>query len=406
MPGAAAAPVEGCGRGRPPPGRVAGSADASRVCDEHRACADRWPGVARRFARVVRPCRVGAGSASLDGMRVRPFPEFRAFPTRHCVTGSLRHVYQMMGRDVSEELLLGLGAGAGFVYWQQKGQPPFLGGRANVGRPGEEGLERLAGRRTGVAVTAESTSSARKAQAHLVAGLSAGIPAMVQVDMGLLPYFDFPPEYHFGGHVIVVVGFDPQTSTVLVGDRDLATHPVSLAALAAARGSTFQPFPARHRSWTFDFASQRPPQPDEVRVAIGEAATGMLRPPISNLGVPGIRKAARLVPGWPARLEAAVLRQACRNGYIMIDAIGGTGGGLFRYMYADFLNEAAAITGDRMLAEIGTQLRWAGDRWQDVATLFDKAAREADPADVLTEISAVLAIIADAEQGVWSALLA
>ena len=40
-------------------------------------------------------------------------------------------------------------------------------------------------------VTAHSTSSARKAEADLVVGLSAGVPAMLQVDMGLLPYFDF-----------------------------------------------------------------------------------------------------------------------------------------------------------------------------------------------------------------------
>ena len=30
----------------------------------------------------------------------------------------------------------------GFIYWHMKGMPPFLGGRANTGRPGEEGLEK------------------------------------------------------------------------------------------------------------------------------------------------------------------------------------------------------------------------------------------------------------------------
>jgi hypothetical protein len=77
---------------------------------------------------------------------------FRTFKTDHCVTGSMRHIYEFHGCPVSEDLLLGLGAGVGFIYWHMKGMPPFLGGRANTGRPGEEGLEKTAGRRTGVAV--------------------------------------------------------------------------------------------------------------------------------------------------------------------------------------------------------------------------------------------------------------
>jgi hypothetical protein len=338
-------------------------------------------------------------------MTIEPFSGFRRFPTHHCVTGSMRHVYQLMGHDVSEELLLGLGAGVGFVYWHQKGQPPFLGGRANVGRSGEEGLEGLAGRRTGVEVARHTTSSARKAERELVAGLAAGVPAMLQVDMGLLPYFGLPDGYHFGGHVVAVVGYDPPTRTVLICDRDTTLHPVSLDALAAARSSPFQPFPPRHGAWTFDFTGQRTPRPDEVRDAIGEAATAMLEPPIRNLGVPGIRKAAKLIPGWPSALATETLADACRNGHLMIDATGGTGGGLFRYMYARFVDEAADIIGSAVLGEIAARLRAAGDRWQDVAALFDEASHDVEPAKPLAEIPSILHIIADLEEAIWHDLL-
>jgi len=317
----------------------------------------------------------------------------------------MRHMYQLMGRDVSEEMLLGLGAGVGFVYWHQKGQPPFLGGRANTGRPGEEGLERLAGRRTGVVVTPHTTASARKGETELVADLSAGVPAMLQVDMGLLPYFDFPADYHFGGHVIAVVGYDPAARTVLVCDRDTRVHPVSLETLSAARGSPFQPFPPRNGSWRFDFTGQRVPRPGEVREAIGEAATGMTRPPISNLGVRGIRKAASLIGKWPSAMDTENLTAACFNGYITIDATGGTGGGMFRYMYARFLRDAAEITGEPRYAEIGSRLHTAGDRWQEVAALFDKAHREADPTGPLDEIPPLLRAVADIEEPAWNDLI-
>lgn len=342
---------------------------------------------------------------SRDSKSSEPFSGFRSFPTHHCVTGSMRHMYQLLGRDVSEELLLGLGAGVGFVYWQQKGQPPFLGGRANTGRPGEEGLERLATRRTGVGVAHHSTSSARKAESELVADLSADVPTMLQVDMGLLPYFDFPAEYHFGGHVVAVVGYDQPGRTVLVCDRDTELHPVSLEALAAARGSRFKPFPPKHGAWTFDFTNQRPPRPDEVREAMSEAARAMLAPPISNLGVRGIRRAAEMIPRWPSVLGAEALPEACFNSHLMIDAVGGTGGGLFRYMYARFVGEAAELIGDPALGDIGDKFHLAGDRWQEVAALFDKAHCEADPAGPLAEIPHLLLAIANIEQAAWAELL-
>ncbi|WP_165372656.1 BtrH N-terminal domain-containing protein [Pengzhenrongella frigida] len=322
------------------------------------------------------------------------------------MTGSMRHMYQLMGRDMSEELLLGLGAGVGFIYWQRTGQLPFLGGRANTGRPKEEGLEPLAGRRTGVVVTRHATSSARTAQSALVADLSVGTPAMLQVDMGLLPYFDFPVEYHFGGHVVAVVGYDEPGRTVLVCDRDTTLHPVSLESLAAARGSRFQPFPPKHASWTFDFTHQRAPRPDEVWEAISEGAKAMLEPPISNLGIRGIRKTAAMLPRWPSLLGVELLPDACFNSYLMIDAIGGTGGGLFRTMYAQFLDEAAAITGDPALPALAAEFRVAGDRWQEVADLFRTAHRSTDPAGPLSEIPRLLRSIADLEEAAWADLRA
>jgi hypothetical protein len=191
---------------------------------------------------------------------------------------------------------------------------------------------------------------------------------------------------------------------VLVCDRDLALHPVSLSALAAARGSTCRPFPPRHKSWTFDVTGWRAPRPDEVRAAIVEVAQGMLRPPIGNLGVRGIRKTAQLVPHWPAVLERPALRDACRDGYIMIDATGGTGGGMFRYMYARFLDEAALVTGDAGLGEIAKLLRVAGDRWQDVATALREAAA-GDPATELAAVPALLTVVADTEEAAWRDLL-
>ncbi len=46
----------------------------------------------------------------------------------------MKHIYAFYGHDISEDMLLGLGSGLGFIYWHMKGIPPMFGGRANVGR--------------------------------------------------------------------------------------------------------------------------------------------------------------------------------------------------------------------------------------------------------------------------------
>jgi hypothetical protein len=333
-------------------------------------------------------------------MTLNPLPGFESLQTHHCVTGSMRHVYVYNGHPISEEMLLGLGAGVSFVYWHQKGTAPFIGGRG-VPKPS---MEEIAGRRTGVKIELRTTASARKARQTLLEMLDAGQPVMVQCDMGFLPYFDFGgQEYHFGGHVVVVCGYDPATEQVLVADRD-GLHPVSLEDLEKARGSTYKPFPPRNQWYTFDFSGKRQPTADEVRQAIIEQVQPMLEPPISNIGVQGIRKTARMVPRWPDSLGAEELRRALFNAYIFISPVGGSGGGVFRYMFSRFLGEAAGITGDPRLAESADEFRRIGDGWEELAEWFRHTSEAPDPSALLGECVAPLEALAGQEEMAWTRL--
>jgi hypothetical protein len=315
----------------------------------------------------------------------------------------MRHVYDFHGYPISEDMLLGLGAGVGFIYWHMKGLPPFLGGRANTGRPGEEGLENTAGRRTGVTVECLQTSSTTKADQLLWAAFRKG-PVMIRVDMGYLPYLGLPRNYHFGGHVVVVAGYDQETRQVLLADRDEELHPITRDDLVQARGSIFKPFPPRNTLFTFDFSSKRRPSKENVRQAIHETVKGMLQPPITNLGVKGIHKAAACVAKWPKTMNGDELRHACFNAFVFIDSTGGTGGGIFRYMYGRFLKEAAAITGQRRLEAIGDQMQMIGDVWQQVALLFKGSSSPNGSARELSEASALLTDIAEREEDAWMQL--
>lgn len=336
---------------------------------------------------------------------MQPLPGFKHFNSHHCVTGSLRHIYEFYGYPISEEMLLGLGEGVGFIYWHTRGTLPFLGGRANIERPGVEGLEKALGRRTGVGVETHRTKSTVKAQKTLLAMLQAGQPVMLVLDMGFLPYFDFGgQEYHFGYHVVVACGYDPKTRQVLLADRDAELHPVSLETLEKARGSKYKPFPPQNTWYSFDFSRKHPPEPEEIHNAIRQTAGAMLHPPISNFGIRGIRKAAGRVRAWPEVLNEKELRETCINTAIMIDARGGTGGGLFRYMYSRFLEEAAELSREMALSEIGRCMQDAGDMWQAAAGLFERAYEADDPGETLEEVYALLPHIAEKEELAWSKL--
>ena len=227
---------------------------------------------------------------------------------------------------------------------------------------------------------------------------------MVYLDMGFLPYLGLPDDYHFGAHCIAVVGYDADRETVLAADRDDVFHEVSLDTLEQARSSTFKPFPPKHKWYEFDFSAAHAPTESGVRDSLRDVTELMLQPPISNFGVKGIRKAAQQTRMWPNVLDEEALRRTCFNTSIFIDPTGGTGGGIFRYMYARFLTEAAALTGEDRLDKVAKELHRIGDSWEDVAAAFRAASEADDPAAELEQVVAPMPSIADAEQAVWEEL--
>lgn len=325
---------------------------------------------------------------------------FKSLSTHHCVTGSMRHVYEYNHHPISEEMLLGLGEGVSFIYWHQRGQAPFIGGR---GSP-KPSMEQLAGQRTGVVITPKTTSSIARAEKVLFEFLDSRQPVMLQVDMGYLPYFDFGgSEYHFGGHAIVACGSSVDGAVIMVADRD-GIYPVPFVDLQRARASKHKPFPPHNRWYTFDFTHKRQPTSQEIYTAIRNQAVNMLQPPISNIGVKGIRKTAEMIPSWPAKMSEEQIRWALFNTYIFISPAGGSGGGAFRYMFSRFLDESGQITGDDRLVSSAETFKRIGDSWQELAEWFLWAYKTSNPQEHLADCTRSLNSLSDLEASAWSEL--
>ena len=86
--------------------------------------------------------------------------------------------------------------------------------------------------------------------------------------------------------------------------------------------------------------------------------------PVPIAGVRGMRMLARKVASLPAGEKAS----AAYIGHIvrMQEEIG-TGGAGFRFIYAAFLQEAAALTGRAVLGEFSERLTVIGDGWRGFA---------------------------------------
>jgi len=302
---------------------------------------------------------------------LHPFPNCPALDGYHCQTNSLAKIYHFYGHPLTEDMLLGLGSGMGFIFWHQKDTYPFIGGRANL-----KSFFSDTGKRTSVAIEVKTTSSVQKAKDRLIELLSNQIPVMMYGDMGMLPWFDLPDNYHFGGHTFVVCGFDG-IQTLLASDMEQKAtglkkgiySRVSLDELKKARSSTFKPFPPKNTWLEFDFSRFKDPDEQDIYSAIKQTAEAMLYPPISNVGIKGFYRTASEIEKWPGLFNDKQLRMFLFNIYIFIE-IGGTGGGCFRYMYSRFLKEACQITGNDSLERASEMIHESARLFTETGLLF------------------------------------
>jgi len=291
---------------------------------------------------------------------------FKQFVGKHCETSALKRVLDHHGLSLSEEMLLGLGGGIGFIYWYVKLMPsPFVGTRYGKGTEFPQNICR----RIGVDMTLFETSSPKKGYEELKTILNNGEPAVVYGDMAYLPYFAVPEVAHFGGHVFVVFGLDEEENKVHIYDRCRNPITVSLSDLQKARGSKSAPFSPKHRLLKIKYPSQIGNLETGIRESIQECCQNMLNAPIKNIGLAGIQKWAHIITKWPEQFKGINLFGALMNGFMYIE-ISGTGGSAFRSMYAQFLEEASSIMNKPALNEVAGMMRQSATLWSKIASGF------------------------------------
>lgn len=329
---------------------------------------------------------------------------------KHCITNSLKQIFNYYKYPISEEMLFGIGSGLGFAYLNLVNSP-VITGRTKI-----LDFERKIAERLNIKIKLKSTKQQKIAFEKCKLLISKGQPVLVYVDMPYLKYLNLDENNHFGGHAIVIIGFDDTKNEFYVSDRDNSDSPirtpkgyiaedfhlVSYQQMEKARSSNHRPFPANNKWLEFDFSAYQSITDKIVVDAVTETCRSMIMPPANLLGVNGIKKLSNEVLKW-GKFENSKLKLAGITNYFMINADGGTGGGAFRNIYGRFLLEANEKFKINGFQHAGEQYIKISEQWEKIAEKLWLLS-ETGEVDILKEISLIAKEIFDAERTVLSSL--
>lgn len=327
----------------------------------------------------------------------KPFNHLHA---SHCESGVTASLFQDKGVDLSEAMAFGVGSGIFF------GHLPFI---KMVGlpvttyrsRPGT--LFTKVAKRLGGEFIAKKYHNfpwkkdrTKEGMDDLRALLASGNIVGLTTNIYWLSYFPDRFRFQFNGHNIIVLrevkdGFrvaDP----VLDHPVDCLTEDLERARFA--RG------PLESKGYMY-YAKSVNPRPNFRKAcidAIKDSCNMMLRTPFPFVGLMGMRYLARQIIKSPTVLGVREARRRLANVVRMQEEVG-TGGAGFRFMYAAFLQEAAALFGSDELAGLSKEMTSIGDIWRQFAVVSARVIKERGSGeDTFAKAGALVLICAGREE--------
>jgi hypothetical protein len=324
----------------------------------------------------------------------------------HCESTVMRDLMEHAGVTLSEAMVFGLDATMGFAFFDLTGEsnktfafgddPIFLGGKQ-----GTITAESLACKINGMQIKCTTHSNADNAWDVARESIRHGRPLGIQVDMFYLPYFK--EKFHFGGHWVTLAGIDEDAGTGFVFDRDLADpQEISADALKSARSSHFgtKYLHPENKSIAITLREdgKKPPFARAAKLATQQVAKNMIATSLNFQGIKGLRLLVRSIPDWPTKLAGKYMSDGSTEKVPIAKALFqsihgfiedyGTGGGLFRKMYADFLDELAGheeiVAGPfawkpqeiDLLNDVSGMIKESSTKWTDFASILKQVVDE------------------------------
>ncbi len=288
--------------------------------------------------------------------------------TAHCESGAMSALLRHNGLDISEPMVFGIANALTFAYipLAKISGMPMIAYRMPPGR-----LIKGAASRLGITMQFERFRDSKQGMQTLNDHLDQGRPVGMQASVYWLPYFPKDMRFHFNAHNLVAYGYEGEN--YLLSDPTFET-PVqsSYQALEKARFVKGMLAPKGLIYYPKDIPTQRD-LPGAIRKAINSSVNMMLRTPLPVIGVRGIRCVAGKLRAMGNSHEKKESYNKLVIGHMvrMQEEIG-TGGAGFRFLYASFLQESAALMDNNKLDEVSKRFTDTGDEWRRFALFSAK----------------------------------
>jgi len=325
--------------------------------------------------------------------------DFKHKQAAHCENGVISNLLNFYNIHLSEPMVFGIGSGLFFSYI------PFI--KLNFipitsFRPLPGFIFKRVTRRLGIKTKRFKYNNSEKAMQELDVFIEKGIPTGMLVGVFNLSYFPKEFRFHFNAHNIVVFGKENNTyfiSDPVMENVETLTYD-ELAKVRFAKGT----YPPKGRMYYISEIPKNINLKKAIVKGISRASKDMLNIPIPLFGVKGIRYLAKRLKQWPEKLgdkrAALYLGQVIR----MLEEIG-TGGAGFRFIYAAFLQESAAVLEQSWLLNVSKDMTAVGDKWREFAYLaartFKKRGTEIS---TYSQLSDLLLSIANQEKAIFNKL--
>lgn len=281
--------------------------------------------------------------------------------TAHCESGVISNLLTYHGLPISEAMAFGIGGGLFFGYL------PFIrinGLPLTTFRTTPGSIIKRVSKRLKIGLTQSTYRNEERAMAELDSSLAQGVPVCLQTGVYWLPYFPPALRFHFNAHNLIAYG--KEGSDYLISDPVLGA-PVLCAAPDLLRARFAQGALApKGKMYSITTLPPELNLEPAIREGVREVCRSMLSVPFPLIGTWGIRTLAKQVERWPAKLGERRAILYLGNLIRMQEEIG-TGGGGFRFIFAAFLQEAAAVLGDDRYLEMSQRMTSIGDLWRDFA---------------------------------------
>lgn len=314
----------------------------------------------------------------------KALPKQHHFPGNIVATTALRDLLAHAGvrspltkAPFSEAMVFGLAGGIGagmfaFHYATANFSSFFVAGRHSWHDHQAWALAAL--ERMGVSAVTKESSGVTPAEKNLRDLLAGGRPVMV--------WLDATPLSISGGMYAVasVHGIDDAAGVALVGDLAEELVRIPLANLAAARGRNKKD---KHRVLALEPAGRIPDLKPLVGSAIADCAASLVKGKMKNFTLAAFATWADRLDGskapdaWEKIFPPGPLLYTGLKSITEFVEYYGTGGGLCRPIFADFLDEAGKALGDRELASLSERYAELGRGW---SALADAALPDTVPA--------------------------